>query len=118
MGTYESLFCSKMNAASVVVTCEVVGTLNHYKMVKKNFELCALRGSFRYITSLWQECMLKQCSQERQPGSCFFVAYPSNLSPVLYPQCSSSFKAPYGFCLLHILPKLTLPQMNAAITVR
>ena len=25
----------KMNAASVVVTCEVVGTLNHYKMVKK-----------------------------------------------------------------------------------
>ena len=35
VGTYESLFCSKMNAASVVVTCEVVGTLNHYKMVKK-----------------------------------------------------------------------------------
>ena len=33
-----------MNAASVVVTCEVVGTLNHYKMVKKIFELCALRG--------------------------------------------------------------------------
>ena len=33
-----------MNAASVVVTCEVVGTLNHYKMVKKKFELCALRG--------------------------------------------------------------------------
>ena len=30
-GTYESLFCSKMNAASVVVTCEVVGTLNHNK---------------------------------------------------------------------------------------
>ena len=25
-GTYKSLFCSKMNAASVVVTCEVVGT--------------------------------------------------------------------------------------------
>ena len=24
-----------MNAASVVVTCEVVGTLNLYKMVKK-----------------------------------------------------------------------------------
>ena len=44
VGTYESLFCSKMNAASVVVTCEVVGTLNHYKMVEKNFELCALRG--------------------------------------------------------------------------
>ena len=44
VGTYESLFCSKMNAASVVVTCEVVGTLNHYKMVKKKFELCALRG--------------------------------------------------------------------------
>ena len=43
-GSYQSLFCSKMNAASVVVTCEVVGTLNHYKMVKKNFELCALRG--------------------------------------------------------------------------
>ena len=34
----------KMNAASVVVTCEVVGTLNHYKMVEKNFELCGLRG--------------------------------------------------------------------------
>ena len=34
-GTYESLFCSKMNAASVVVTCEVMGTLNLYKMVKK-----------------------------------------------------------------------------------
>ena len=34
----------KKNAASVVVTCEVVGTLDHYKMVKKNFELCALRG--------------------------------------------------------------------------
>ena len=33
-----------MNAASVVVTCEVVGTLNHYKMVKKKIELCALRG--------------------------------------------------------------------------
>ena len=32
-----------MNAASVVVTCEVVGTLNHYKMVK-NVELCTLRG--------------------------------------------------------------------------
>ena len=30
-----------MNAASVVVTCEVVGALNRYKMVKKNFELCA-----------------------------------------------------------------------------
>ena len=44
VGTYESLFCSKMNAASVVVTCEVVGTLNHYKMVKKKFELCTLRG--------------------------------------------------------------------------
>ena len=43
-GTYESLFCSKMNAASVVVTCEVMGTLNHYKMVKKKFELSALRG--------------------------------------------------------------------------
>ena len=38
------VICSKMNAASVVVTCEVMGTLNHYKMVKKNFELCALRG--------------------------------------------------------------------------
>ena len=33
VGTYE-LFCSKRNATSVVVTCEVVGTLNHYKMVK------------------------------------------------------------------------------------
>ena len=42
-GTYESLFCSEMNAASVLVTCEVMGTLNHYKMVKKNFELCTLR---------------------------------------------------------------------------
>ena len=26
-----------MNAASVVVTCEVLGTLNHYKMVKKKW---------------------------------------------------------------------------------
>ena len=43
MGTYESLFCLKRNATSVVVTCEVVGTLNHYKMVKK-FELCTFRG--------------------------------------------------------------------------
>ena len=42
MGTYESLFCSKMNAASVVVTCEVVGTLNHYKMVKKNLNFVHL----------------------------------------------------------------------------
>ena len=33
-----------MNAASVVVICEVMGTLNHYKMVKKKIELCALRG--------------------------------------------------------------------------
>ena len=32
-----------MNAASVMVTCEVVGTLNHYKMAKK-IELCALGG--------------------------------------------------------------------------
>ena len=32
-----------MNVASVVVTCEVVGTLSHYKMVKK-IELCALRS--------------------------------------------------------------------------
>ena len=29
-----------MNPASVVVTCEVVGTLNHYK-------LCALRGDIK-----------------------------------------------------------------------
>ena len=43
-GDLKSLFCSKMNAASVVMTCEVVGTLNHYKMVKNFFELCALRG--------------------------------------------------------------------------
>ena len=35
MGTYELLLCSKRNAVSVVVTCEVVGTLNHYNMVKK-----------------------------------------------------------------------------------
>ena len=40
VGTYESLFCSKMNAASVVVTNEVVGTQDG----KKKFELCALRG--------------------------------------------------------------------------
>ena len=33
-----------MNATSVVVTCEVVGTFNHYKMVKRKFKLCALRG--------------------------------------------------------------------------
>ena len=44
VGTYESLIYSQINAASVVVTCEVVGTLNHYKMVKKKIELCALRG--------------------------------------------------------------------------
>ena len=37
VGTYELLFCSKRNAASVVVTCEIVGTLNHYGMVKKIF---------------------------------------------------------------------------------
>ena len=43
-GTYESLFCSKMNAASVVVTCEVVGTLNHYKMVKKILNFVHIRG--------------------------------------------------------------------------
>ena len=52
-----------MNAASVVVTCEVVGTLNHYKMVKKNFELCALRGggdikTFRISLSLALELEL------------------------------------------------------------
>ena len=35
VGTYKLLFCSKRNAASMVVTCEVVVTLNHYKMVKK-----------------------------------------------------------------------------------
>ena len=28
-------FAQKRNAASVMVTCEVVGTLNHYKIVKK-----------------------------------------------------------------------------------
>ena len=33
--TYKLLFCSKKKAASVVVTCEVMGTLNDYKMVKK-----------------------------------------------------------------------------------
>ena len=31
-----------MNAAAVMVTCEVVGTLNH-KMVKK-IEICTLEG--------------------------------------------------------------------------
>ena len=46
-----------MNAASVVVTCEVVGTLNHYKMVKKKFELCALRdggasGQVKWLTDV------------------------------------------------------------------
>ena len=41
-GTYKLLFCSKMNAASVVVTCEVMGTLNHYKMVKKNLNFVHL----------------------------------------------------------------------------
>ena len=41
-----------MNVASVVVTCEVVGTFNHYKMVKKNFELCALRGGGDIKTSI------------------------------------------------------------------
>ena len=43
-GTYESLFYSKMNAAAVVVTCEVVGTLNH-KMVKK-IEIYTLEGGW------------------------------------------------------------------------
>ena len=43
--TYKLLFCSKRNTASVVVTCEVVGTLNHYEMVKKKLELCTLRGN-------------------------------------------------------------------------
>ena len=32
-----------MNAVSVVVTCEVVGTLNHYKVVKKKRTLCTYR---------------------------------------------------------------------------
>ena len=32
-----------MNPASVVVTCEVVGAFNHYRMVKKN-EHSALTG--------------------------------------------------------------------------
>ena len=63
-GTYKSLFCSKMSAASVVVTCEVVGTLNHYKMVKKNFELCVLRGggdikSFQLLLALVLELALE-----------------------------------------------------------
>ena len=31
-----------MNAASVVVTCEVVGTLNHYKIVKKKLNFVHL----------------------------------------------------------------------------
>ena len=31
-----------MDVASVVVTCEVVGTLNHYKMVKKNLNFVHL----------------------------------------------------------------------------
>ena len=43
VGSHESLFCSKMNAASVVVTCELVGTLNHYKLVAKNSTLCTKR---------------------------------------------------------------------------
>ena len=33
-----------MNVGSEVVTCEVVGVLNHYKMVKFFWEFCALRG--------------------------------------------------------------------------
>ena len=37
------ILLKKINAASVVVTCKVVGTLNHYKMVKKMFEMCTLR---------------------------------------------------------------------------
>ena len=32
----------KLNAASVVMTCEVVGTLNHYNMVKKSLNLVHL----------------------------------------------------------------------------
>ena len=49
MGTYKLFFCSKRNAASVVKICEVVGALNHYKMVKK-IELCTLRGNGDVIT--------------------------------------------------------------------
>ena len=37
-GTYELLFYSKRNAASVV------GILDHYKMIKK-IEFCIIRGS-------------------------------------------------------------------------
>ena len=39
-----------MNTASVVVTCEVVDTLNHYKMLIYFFELCSLRDG-GYVTS-------------------------------------------------------------------
>ena len=34
-GPMNCYFAKKRNAASVVVTCEVVRTLNHYKVVKK-----------------------------------------------------------------------------------
>ena len=44
------LFCSKRNAASLVVTCEVVGTLNQYEMVKK-IELCAGNGDVKTFQS-------------------------------------------------------------------
>ena len=37
-------FAQKSNTASVVVTPEVVWTINHYKMVKKIFELSTIRG--------------------------------------------------------------------------
>ena len=46
-------------------------------------------------------------------SSCLFVAYPSNLSPVLYLQGFLSFlgtKRTGGFRLLPIPPKQTLPQ--------
>ena len=53
-GTYESLFCSEMNVASGVVTCELVGTLNHYKMVKKilNFAHLEVVGTKTFRLSL------------------------------------------------------------------
>ena len=42
VGTYKLLFCSERNVTSVVVISEVVGTFNHYKMVK-NLTMCTKR---------------------------------------------------------------------------
>ena len=43
-GPTNHYFAQKWMQLQWWVTCEVVGTLNHYKIVKKFFKLCVLRG--------------------------------------------------------------------------